>query len=471
MHKLIRYKVYWFIILMTYLPACESGAIELAATTNPNQMPAVTKIESATAIATIASLPIETVVPTLSATPSVIETTATTFVTNTPTPLTETLINQCPKTIDTSENKLWAEGSILFSTGQLTDGHADAFKPQEPGIWMISANQMEPKLAYEIPDSSSSWALLSNDGNTLLYVDNGNPYLGEALPQPKVTLYDLESQTEIWSINIPARALNYEWSVDGLIRFLIHEERLWEIGIRRTYFLIDPKTGQSQNQMQELSLPGFQFNNETRPHGYASISPSGEFALYSSTAESGVDIRLLNIMTGETLWKQNAQALPGPLQPEWAKDSGSVLFYFHDLIGEDSYVKILRLDTNGQLEELPSQPYPQLYPSTFIDLLTASPDKRYIIYKAGWQDPKGYAVDTATGQIREICEAGTTFVDGQWFTENLFVYRVLMEKDGELAHSLRVLDVSSWNNQIIFEAEPGYGINIFGWTPIEFVQS
>jgi hypothetical protein len=345
---------------------------------------------------------------------------------------------------------------------------ADSFQPQEPGIWAISADHMEPQLAYAVPDGSNSWARLSNDGTTLLHIVNDGIYITE---EPReVVFYDMNSQTEIWVSDGPGMVWRTEWLDDGRVKFLVDEERIWEVGVRREYLLVDPESRQSETRVEELSLPGYRFNDEARPHGYASVSPSGEFVLYSANVETGVEIRLLNLITGEILWQQNAKALPGPYHPEWTKDSSYVLFYLHDLIEEVAYVKIVQLRSNGQAKELPQQPFPRLYPSTFIDVLTASPDQQYIIYRAGWQEKAGFVVDTTTGQTGEICQSGATFVDGQWIADDLFVYRMLIEKDEQLTHSLYVLDVPAWTTQVIFEAEPGYGVNIVGWTPVEFSQ-
>jgi hypothetical protein len=86
-------------------------------------------------------------------------------------------------------------------------------------------------------------------------------------------------------------------------------------------------------------------------------------------------------------------------------------------------------------------------------------------------------VDTTTSEIREICDPGTTFVTGFqgkvtgiWLDNNRFVYRILITKDSQQTHSLRVLDIPTWTTQTVFEPDPGYGVNIFGWTPIEFSE-
>jgi hypothetical protein len=83
----------------------------------------------------------------------------------------------------------------------------------------------------------------------------------------------------------------------------------------------------------------------------------------------------------------------------------------------------------------------------------------------------GFVLDTETWELGEICQAGTSFIDGFWLSSEQFVYRVSTEKDGQAIHSLRFLDIPGWTTQILFEPGPGYGVNIFGWTPIEFPQS
>lgn len=472
MNALIRYKTCWFVFAMICLSACAPEAPGQAVTIVPTRYLATIEVTKPTAIATVTPRPTDTVTP-VSATPVTTENTATPtttpVVTNTAHPITEMLIDECPEMINANGKTLWSGGSILFGTGLLVNNHyvdADSFQPQESGIWAISAHQLEPQLAYAVPDSSNSWASLSGDGNTLLHIVNDSFYLtGEAR---EAVFYDLRSQTEVRIVDGPRIVWNYEWLADGRVKLLVNEERMWGVGTRREYLVIDPEIRQSETSVEEIALPGYQFNDEPSSHGYASVSPSGEFALYSATADSGVDIRLLNLITGEILWQQNAEALPGPYQPEWKKDSSHVLFYLDDLIEDEVYVKIVRLGSDGRLKELPQQPYPELYPSTSVWLLTSSPDQRYIIYRVGGREPAGYVIDTTTSQIREICEPEAIFIDGQWITNDLFVYRASMEKDGLWAHSLRVLDVPAWTTQAIFETEPGYGINIVGWTPVEF---
>lgn len=384
-------------------------------------------------------------------------------VTNIPQPMTNMQMEECPKIILDEELIASLEGSILFGTGLLKSNYADPFTPQKPGIWAISANKLESQLVDVLSETSSSWAYLADDENILLYIDRSK----EDTSQSKAIFYDLRNKEELWQTDGPSIILNVEWLANGRVKLLVHEERIWETGIRREYLLLDPKMKQAETLIEEISLPGYQFNEEVEPHGYASINPSGDFALYSANADVGVDIRLLNLVTGEIVWSQNSRALPGPIQPSWTKDGNYVLFYIYDLVGEDVYVKILRLGIDGQLEDLPDQPYPQLNPSTFVDFLASSPDQRYIIYRAGWQNPAGFVVDTLNSQIGEICEPDTTFIDGQWIANDLFLYRVMINKDDQATHVLRILDLASWTTQNIFETETGYGINVFGWTSIE----
>ena len=80
----------------------------------------------------------------------------------------------------------------------------------------------------------------------------------------------------------------------------------------------------------------------------------------------------------------------------------------------------------------------------------------------------GFLLDTSAWQVGQICDSEATFFDGQWITNELFVYLALIEKEGQTAYSLRILDVTRWEYQEIFQSEPGYGINLFGWTNFEF---
>ena len=102
--------------------------------------------------------------------------------------------------------------------------------------------------------------------------------------------------------------------------------------------------------------------------------------------------------------------------------------------------------------------------------LTISPNGQYIIYgvwRSAQQGP-GFLVDRHTFQVGEICSPIATFIDGFWLSDELYVYRMALESG---AHTLQILDVPSWTTQIIYESTPGYGINIFGFTPHYFPDS
>jgi hypothetical protein len=475
MYALTKYKTGWFVLVMFCLSACAPAITSQAVTVTPTPILSTAEVTGPTATATATPLPTNTVTPapTTPVTPENTVTPATPLATDTPQSTMETLLmDGCPEMVGTNQQTLWSTGSILLGTGLLVNHglNADSFQPQEPGIWAVSAHHMEPQLAYAIPASSNSWASLSGDGNTLVHIINAPNYIKSEARD--VVFFDMRSQTEIRLAGGPGSGsvLNREWLADGRIKFMVDEERIWRVGVWREYLLLDSETKQSETLIEELSLPDYQFNDEPRPHGYASVSPSGEFVLYSANVETGVEIRLLNLITGEIIWQQKSQYLPGPYHPEWTKDTSHVLFYLGDFLEGAIYTKIVLLGSDGQPEELPQQPYPQLYQSTFIDGLTASPDQRYIIYRAGWQEKAAFVVDTTASQTGEICAPGATFIDGQWIADDLFVYRMSLEINGQLTHSLRVLDVPAWTTQIIFEAEPGYGVNIFGWTPVEFSQ-
>jgi hypothetical protein len=80
----------------------------------------------------------------------------------------------------------------------------------------------------------------------------------------------------------------------------------------------------------------------------------------------------------------------------------------------------------------------------------------------------GFIIDTETSEVGEICDPGTTFLEGEWMPDNYFVYRVMQQDGGQ---SLRVLDVAHWTMQVLAESDPETGFAIFGWTPVEFSES
>src|SRR5690606_33245468 len=128
----------------------------------------------------------------------------------------------------------------------------------------------------------------------------------------EASVYDMTSQTEVFFSDVEKYILAHTWLEDGRIKLLLNETRTWEVGLEREYLLLDPATGGQETLIEEISLPGYHFNDEIPHHGFSAMSPSGEFALYTANTTQGVEIRLLDLHTEEILWRQSTNSLPGP---------------------------------------------------------------------------------------------------------------------------------------------------------------
>jgi hypothetical protein len=369
-------------------------------------------------------------------------------------------------------------GSILFGTGTVdpSSGAAHALNPEWPGIWAISANNSTPHLVYDIPPDQNSFALLSPDGKWLFHSQReaGNS-MQEAI------FYHIEEGRE-YSQLIPSesRLVAFEWLADGRFKYVGEEEFIEGVGLRQTGLILDPLAQQSEPFTEEFTLPDFHFLldyvERGIPAGYASLDPTGELILYTASSNfRDFEVRLMKRETGEIIWQEETISLTPGVEPEWSPDGSRVLFKVEvpSELGHGSYARIISLTRDGQVEELPTQPLPRVTAETNIRFLTRSPDGRYILYflGGGLQGGLSFVLDTETWRLGEICQAGPSFRDGFWLSSEQFVYRVSTEKDEQAIHSLRLLDIPSWTTQILFEPGPGYGVNIFGWTPIEFPQS
>lgn len=400
-----------------------------------------------------------TVTPDLTPEPS-----STSFPTETPTPVPISsqapdlqLWEDCPEVV-VYPQPIWENGSILFSTGRLDLQQVDPNQPEQPGIWAISADDLAPKLIYDIPSHASSWVIISDDGRTLLRFERENE-------NHRLVFYDLATSTETeLSVDIGS-AQSIDWLPDNTLSILVDEAKTRGEGVTRNYVLIDPASQQVENRVEELVLPGYMFDsNEMLPSGFASISPNGNIILYTAIAENGIDNILLERQTGEVIWQQVSRSIPGFPEPLWSSDGSRVLFPFQ----HDRYEEIISLRQDGILDDLPSQPFPML-DQTVSRFLTRSPNDQYIVYGV-WgsflQGP-GFVIDTHASRSGEICAPNAVFIDGFWLTDSLFVHRFALETGG---HSLRVLNLEDWTSQVLFETNAGYGTNLFGWTPIEFAD-
>ena len=250
---------------------------------------------------------------------------------------------------------------------------------------------------------------------------------------------------------------------------------------------IDVKTQEVTTDTQELSLPDYAFYDGDIDkglfYGYRSLNPHEQIILYTAQNEGATnfEVRLLDLQNGEILWRGETQHLSDTF-PQWSANGSKVLF---DVSDPQGWTKIISLTRDGQVEELPSQPFPFVEEGQ-LSGYSRSPDGRYLFYTAAETDLqtftfkiRAFVIDIATWHVSEICDPDGSFVssipsrgatDDLWLPNGQFVYRIWHENDEVLWHSLHLLDIPSWTTYPLFEAEPGYGISILNWTQTELSE-
>ncbi len=384
------------------------------------------------------------------------------------------LHKECPSLSD-SDTPIWSNGSVLFGTGRLAYPNyafPDPYSPQAHGIWSISASNLISKtqLAIEIPSPYASWIYISPNGESILHIERNN----DASNGDEAVFYKMNSNSELRMPIDPDPILSVEWLKDGRFKYLSNIDRSERIGENREYIILDPNQINHEIITEEIELPGYFFDpieiEHGLPSGYDAIDPSGQFVLYTAMLDDGINIVLRNINTGEILWKRISAGIPAsPVQAEWSGDGSDVIFMVNSSNANGKYREIVKLTRDGKEVDLQHQPYMDL-DENIVRYLTQSPGGRYIIY-AVWDGAwigSGFVVDTQNLTIGEICYPGVKFLDGVWISNSQFAYRVLIQDGENQKHSMRLLDIPNWATQILYETSPGYGINIFGWTPVEF---
>lgn len=459
----LRYLVFCMII---YLSACAPQTIATDRRTTPSSSPTGTTNETHPFPGESTSL--STAIDEYVSPPPIVSPT------NSP-PISQLLQRGCPTLVESDKPPLWLTGSVLFGTGKIiypNYAFPNPHQPEDPYISAISSANLDLQSLLELPSEQSTWVYIAPNGTTFLQFERDE--LSESKSQ--ATFFDLVSGRKT-TISIPSNldtVYRFTWLSDSRFQYVADVERTAGVGEKRIYVILDAISGQSEIFTEELSLPGYAFNpfdiDRGLPSGYAAVDPFGQFVLYTADTETGVEIRLRNLQTGEVIWQEPSAGLPAsPTQAEWTADGEQVLFVTNVSDVEGSFRKIISLTREGQEEELPPQPYPAL-DENIPRYLTFSPSGRYLIYgvwEGAWEGP-AFVVDRMNSTVGEICRPGVTFLDGHWLPNDQFVYRVLIEDGENLKHSLRVLDIPSWTTQILYETSPGFGINIFGWVPIEF---
>lgn len=418
----------WFFILITvYLSSCSSSLPETAPKLTATEPPPTSAIEALQDTPAITTTAVPDTIPS-----SVSDITAT---------------RKCPMVIPIGTSPLWSKGSVLFQR-------------DTSGIWAISAKDTTPVLVHE-----DSWLILSDDGTSLMRFEQDE--LGSI--EGDLIIYDLISGEEIRTRRQADWFILWDWLSDGRIKFLVSLERTFSVGEKREFALVNPNTDQYEIIVEYLDLPGYQFYEEPFYTGIASKDPSDQFVLYTMQGEQGTaDVILRDRQTDSIIWRQEGtlgtHGYPHPV-PKWSGDR--ILFSMHVSEANNEFYKIFSLTIDGQLEQLPPQPFPLLDQDWQLGYLDRSPNERYIYYNV-WQlnqEGPGFIVDTVTSETSEICDPSTTFLGGQWISESQFLYRIRKE-DGR--KSLRVLDIPSWTTQELVEVGLDSGLTDIGWTPVEF---
>lgn len=456
-----------------YLNACSNIPVE-------NGSPHVTKPLSTDLIVELRFTEVATLMPTAISmqqmTPEMAPLVISPVKTNPPPP-TINFQSQCP-VMQQNQLLVWP-GSILFSKGSIFDRYQVHKINPQLGIWAISANSLQDYLVYD----SARWISISTDGTVLLNVEKDIQTNNQ-----KIIFYNLVSNDEVVFTEFYDNYLFMELWLNTYPLNRTISERIEENGIKETTYILNSMTRDVEKSIREIFLPNFAFNesesNRGLFHGYESIDPLRQLVLYTAIKNNnnGFEVRLFNIETGQILWQHDTQYLPSTV-PQWSEDGNYVLFVVNMPNADGGWWKIIKLTRDGTIEEFPSQPFPFIEKGELIHY-SLSPNGQYLFYVALETDistltktHRAFIANLLTGEIKEICDSKATFITpvpaqdneaGFWLPNNYFVYRSLIEQEDTLMHSLRILDVSSWTAQEIFKAEAGLGINVFGWTPLEF---
>ena len=380
------------------------------------------------------------------------------------------LDDKCPQIYN--EDTILSSGSVIYNSDDI------------PGIWAISTLNQTPILVYDTSQRQPSSVMISKDSNQLLIVfeeydpENGFKY--------EIVVYDLLNQEEtLVNLETESWLTIWDWLDDGRIKFLKNVESLPNLGEIQEYVIVNPTTQSVEEVIKKFDLPsileddGIQFLYSK----IASVSPDQKHVLYTGLGtNSKSEIVLWDVHSDSLIWKQQGDFAgvnypPPPFltsQPEWNENGDEVLFSGILYEEDESYRGVFQVTQDAQLEQLvnynniPSDDK-QGWHSRYFSI---SPNNRYLhlgLAKPSDEPPRtigpGFILNTVTSEVKEICDPNSVFIDGKWNSNDKFLYRVLKHDNSQ---SLRILDIPSWTTQILYETDPGNGINIIGWTPIEF---
>lgn len=380
------------------------------------------------------------------------------------------LYDKCPQ-IYNGETTL-SSGSAIYNSDEI------------PGIWAISTSNQTPILVYDTSQREPSSVMLSKDNNKLLIgfeeydPENGFKY--------EIIVYDLLDREETL-VNLESESwlTIWEWLDNGSVKFLENVESLPNLGEIQEYVIVNPTTQSIEEETKKFDLPGYLEDDGVQflYSKIASVSPDQEHVLYTGLGtNSKSEIVLWDVDSNSLIWKQQGNFAgvnyPPPSfltsQPKWIENGDAVVFsgmlYEEDKINRG----IFQVGQNAQLKQLVS--YDNIpsddehgWHSRYFSI---SPNGRFVhvgLAKPSDEPPRimgpGFFVDTVTGEVMEICDTNSVFIDGKWISNDQFLFRVRQFDDRQ---SLRILDIPSWTTQVLYDTASGDGINIIGWTPIEF---
>lgn len=469
-----------FLMAMVLLVAACTGQIEPGTVADPIQaapsaiafpvqiVPTATR--PAVVTATLTLQPQRTPTP---------EPTTTTLLTATMTPTATTiapLVNQgCPKLVD--GNKLANHSStVLFTVGRLLQtspvAYVDVWESPKAGIWAVSPASPTPILVQTVPENQPSLGYLSPEGTILLRFEYREK---SPLAERTAIFFDLLQQKELSRFSLaPYGSLEgYSWLPNGLVRGINERERIEYEGEDREYLLLDPITATYEIAKKTYDLPNYMFfdTRDTLFEGYASVNPADTLILYSRRFEKDrtSSVVLMEQETGKFIWEHPTRHVGGLVTPVWNRDGSNVLFTIVSPLKdnpEKDFYEFIRLNTTGDIEELRGQPYPATDKDS-LRHISWSPNEHYIEY-ALWTGQinrgKGFVVDTVGLQAGEICHPDGEFLTGVWTPQNQFAYLITVGKEDNERHQLYLLDVPSWQTQLLYEAPAGLGIELIGGT-------
>ncbi|WP_169238277.1 TolB family protein [Candidatus Roseilinea sp. NK_OTU-006] len=359
-------------------------------------------------------------------------------------PAATTMQSACPALQTGPQETILQQGSLLFE---------EVGTPAK--LWAFTAGHQSPNTVFSF---EGGFASLDSEGRRVAFM--------ELREEKALAIYDLQTgEKSLWPWAEEWKAVS-RWTRDGRVKLWVSYERQGSIGETSVFALFDPSNGTVITVKEELDLPGYTFESNNPWGGYVSLNGAGNLAVYTAWAISGAlefEVILRDISKGTDLWRYaGGKPFAGPAA--WSPDDSKVAFA---LVSEsENHTRIVSLTSDGRnLSELTHFP-----PTDLVDILSWSLDGKYLLVSL-FEGPQGgpsFVLNTLTGEIREVCDPKVTFYRARWVSvagRNLLVYLVYRQDEtGEL----RLLDVDSWQAEVLSTVNIPYQIDMLGWTPVEF---